>query len=123
MIVCNSFQETGWVPQHIVAEDDSNNVLGVIPLYLKRFVNLLLIFIHCGKGKLHGFCNSCLCNCASLLLHFMCVDVVLYLAAAILTVNMSSTIHGQMPIIVVEQDIIQSCNVVCLSLLLLVQGS
>ncbi|KAG8368918.1 hypothetical protein BUALT_Bualt15G0096400 [Buddleja alternifolia] len=28
-------KETGWVPQHIVARDDCDNVLGVIPLYLK----------------------------------------------------------------------------------------
>lgn len=40
--VCTPSQETGWVPQHIVAEDDSGNVLGVIPLYLKRFVNFTI---------------------------------------------------------------------------------
>ncbi|KAL8545276.1 hypothetical protein ACS0TY_005456 [Phlomoides rotata] len=28
-------KETGWVPQHVIARDDSDNVLGVIPLYLK----------------------------------------------------------------------------------------
>jgi uncharacterized protein len=29
-------QETGWTPQHIVARDENGNVLGVVPLYLKR---------------------------------------------------------------------------------------
>ncbi|XP_075511107.1 uncharacterized protein LOC142546981 [Primulina tabacum] len=31
-------KETGWVPQHIIARNDRNNILGVIPLYLKRFL-------------------------------------------------------------------------------------
>lgn len=35
------FQETGWQPQHIVARDEHNNILGVVPLYLKRFLRLL----------------------------------------------------------------------------------
>lgn len=30
------FQETGWSPRHIVAVDETGNVVGVVPLYLKR---------------------------------------------------------------------------------------
>lgn len=37
VIVYRPSQETGWVPQHIVARDDYDKVLGVVPLYLKRF--------------------------------------------------------------------------------------
>lgn len=32
------YQETGWMPRHIVAKDESENILGVVPLYLKRFI-------------------------------------------------------------------------------------
>lgn len=32
-----NFQETGWMPSHIIAKDESENILGVVPLYLKRF--------------------------------------------------------------------------------------
>uniref|UniRef100_A0A7N0U6H5 Acyl-CoA N-acyltransferase n=1 Tax=Kalanchoe fedtschenkoi TaxID=63787 RepID=A0A7N0U6H5_KALFE len=31
----SAVKETGWIPQHIVARDESQNILGVIPLYLK----------------------------------------------------------------------------------------
>lgn len=38
LILClNQFQETGWIPQHIVAQDECESILGVVPLYLKRF--------------------------------------------------------------------------------------
>jgi predicted N-acyltransferase len=30
-------QETGWLPQHIVAVDQDGTVLGVVPLYVKRY--------------------------------------------------------------------------------------
>ncbi|XP_074309259.1 uncharacterized protein LOC141643837 [Silene latifolia] len=30
-----SVKETGWVPRHIVAKDEMDNVIGVVPLYLK----------------------------------------------------------------------------------------
>lgn len=33
----NPFQETGWIPRHIIAKDESESILGVVPLYLKRF--------------------------------------------------------------------------------------
>ncbi|CAH9139704.1 unnamed protein product [Cuscuta epithymum] len=31
----SAVKETGWIPQHIIARDESKNVLGAIPLYLK----------------------------------------------------------------------------------------
>lgn len=31
------FQETGWIPQHMIARDEHKDILGVVPLYLKRF--------------------------------------------------------------------------------------
>ncbi|KAL1534939.1 hypothetical protein AAHA92_31051 [Salvia divinorum] len=39
-------KETGWVPQHIVAQDDSDTVLGVIPLYLKSHSYGEYVFDH-----------------------------------------------------------------------------
>ena len=39
------FQETGWIAQHIVARDECNTVLGVVPLYLKRSCNSIVEFI------------------------------------------------------------------------------
>lgn len=40
------FQETGWTPCHIVAKDESENILCVVPLYLKRFSpNSLFIYL------------------------------------------------------------------------------
>lgn len=37
VIVCSKFQETGWTPRHIIAKDEGNVIVGVVPLYLKRF--------------------------------------------------------------------------------------
>lgn len=37
IIFLDPFQETGWLPQHVVAQDENKNILGVVPLYLKRF--------------------------------------------------------------------------------------
>ncbi|XP_042008664.1 uncharacterized protein LOC121757217 [Salvia splendens] len=39
-------KETGWVPQHVVAQDESDNVLGVIPLYLKSHSYGEYVFDH-----------------------------------------------------------------------------
>lgn len=39
------FQETGWTPCHIVAKDESENILCVVPLYLKRFSFYSYLFI------------------------------------------------------------------------------
>lgn len=41
-------QEKGWSPQHLVARDESGGILGVVPLYLKRFLpHFLLSIIEC----------------------------------------------------------------------------
>lgn len=68
VIFWHFFQETGWVPQHIVAQDESDNVLGVIPLYLKRFVYFYIYVIHCEKENysythVTHTAKGCLCNC------------------------------------------------------------
>ncbi|CAA0840035.1 Unknown protein [Striga hermonthica] len=39
-------KETGWVPQHLIARDDYNNVLGVVPLYLKSHSYGEYVFDH-----------------------------------------------------------------------------
>lgn len=51
VIILSSYQETGWVPQHVIARDDSNNVLGVIPLYLKRFAYFQTVFLLVSKKE------------------------------------------------------------------------
>ncbi|KAF6142197.1 hypothetical protein GIB67_037115 [Kingdonia uniflora] len=33
----SAVKETGWLAQHIIARDEFQNILGVVPLYLKRF--------------------------------------------------------------------------------------
>lgn len=81
VIVWHLFQETGWVPQHIVAQDDSDNVLGVIPLYLKRLVYFYLYFIHCEKENysythVTHTAKGCLSNC--LLSYMFCAWVWFY---------------------------------------------
>ncbi|CAH9069711.1 unnamed protein product [Cuscuta europaea] len=38
----SAVKETGWIPQHIIARDESKNVLGAIPLYLKSFEDFLM---------------------------------------------------------------------------------
>ncbi|KAL7119713.1 hypothetical protein ACP275_02G079300 [Erythranthe tilingii] len=42
----SAVKETGWLPQHIVARDDSDKVLGVIPLYLKSHSYGEYVFDH-----------------------------------------------------------------------------
>lgn len=39
-------KKTGWVPQHVIAQDDNNNVLGVVPLYLKSHSYGEYVFDH-----------------------------------------------------------------------------
>lgn len=45
----NLFQETGWLPQHVIAQDEHKTIIGVVPLYLKRFLeNFLFIkYVRC----------------------------------------------------------------------------
>jgi len=33
----SAVRETGWIPHHIVAKDQANNILAVVPLYLKTY--------------------------------------------------------------------------------------
>jgi len=33
----SAVRETGWMPHHIVAKDQANNILAVVPLYLKTY--------------------------------------------------------------------------------------
>lgn len=107
-------QGTGWIPQHIIAEDESKNILGVVPLYLKRFricqfymwTLFLLLVKFSTPCNQHALANSFLSK-----------------FAAIPMVNMYSIILGQMPITIMVWAIIQSCNARCLSLQLLAQGS
>ncbi|XP_057469835.1 uncharacterized protein LOC130758870 [Actinidia eriantha] len=42
----SAVKETGWIPCHIIAEDEDKNVLGVVPLYLKSHSNGEYVFDH-----------------------------------------------------------------------------
>ncbi|KAJ8768174.1 hypothetical protein K2173_021114 [Erythroxylum novogranatense] len=48
-------KETGWVPSHIVAKDESENVLGVVPLYLKSHSYGEFVFDHSWADAYYGF--------------------------------------------------------------------
>lgn len=104
----NCFQETGWTPCHIVVKDECENVLGVVPLYLKRFS------IYCSKISCSFLYNSFTSFTSTALLtishHF-------YFGYAVIPmVNLFLIILGQMPTMDMENDIIRSSNVVYLLL-------
>lgn len=40
----SAVQETGWLPQHIIALDENKNTIGVVPLYLKSHSNGEYVF-------------------------------------------------------------------------------
>ncbi|XP_024968593.1 uncharacterized protein LOC112508042 [Cynara cardunculus var. scolymus] len=42
----SAVKETGWLPRHIVAQDEDKNILGVIPLYLKSHSYGEYVFDH-----------------------------------------------------------------------------
>lgn len=42
----SAVKETGWIPQHIIARDAHNNILGVVPLYLKSHSYGEYVFDH-----------------------------------------------------------------------------
>ncbi|XP_059648297.1 uncharacterized protein LOC132294448 isoform X2 [Cornus florida] len=42
----SSVKETGWIPQHIIAQDECKNILGVVPLYLKSHSYGEYVFDH-----------------------------------------------------------------------------
>lgn len=66
-------QETGWIPQHIVARDECENILGVIPLYLKRFSNCYTVHMTCLYRILYTSPSSC--NLISAVLFFFVLDL------------------------------------------------
>ncbi|CAK7357195.1 unnamed protein product [Dovyalis caffra] len=51
----SAVKETGWMPSHIVAMDDSENVLGVVPLYLKSHSYGEFVFDHSWADAYYGF--------------------------------------------------------------------
>ncbi|KAL0422206.1 UNVERIFIED_CONTAM: NADPH-dependent pterin aldehyde reductase [Sesamum latifolium] len=51
----SAVKETGWVPQHIIARDDCNKVLGVIPLYLKSHSYGEYVFDHSWADAYHTY--------------------------------------------------------------------
>ncbi|KAL9353708.1 hypothetical protein Peur_051678 [Populus x canadensis] len=51
----SAVKETGWMPSHIVAKDESDNVLGVVPLYLKSHSYGEFVFDHSWADAYYGF--------------------------------------------------------------------
>ncbi|XP_027160745.1 uncharacterized protein LOC113761805 [Coffea eugenioides] len=48
-------KETGWIAQHIVARDECNTVLGVVPLYLKSHSYGEYVFDHSWANAYYGY--------------------------------------------------------------------
>ncbi|KAK8664977.1 hypothetical protein V6N13_084744 [Hibiscus sabdariffa] len=48
-------KETGWMPSHVVAKDESENVLGVVPLYLKSHSYGEFVFDHSWADAYYSF--------------------------------------------------------------------
>ncbi|XVF86152.1 hypothetical protein PTKIN_Ptkin18bG0017300 [Pterospermum kingtungense] len=48
-------KETGWMPSHIVAKDESENILGVVPLYLKSHSYGEFVFDHSWADAYYSF--------------------------------------------------------------------
>jgi len=46
-------EETGWVPRHLVAEDEAGAILGVLPLYVKTHSYGEYVFDHAWADALH----------------------------------------------------------------------
>lgn len=89
------FKETGWIPRHIIARDECENILGVVPLYLKRSAI---------QDVVHRFWQLKTVITSSYFL--LSYDDF----AAILMVNTFSIILGQMPTTVMVQGITQNYN-------------
>ncbi|XP_010086707.2 uncharacterized protein LOC21399202 [Morus notabilis] len=51
----SAVKETGWMPRHIVAKDESENILGVVPLYLKSHSYGEFVFDHSWADAYHSF--------------------------------------------------------------------
>nr|KJB69055.1 hypothetical protein B456_011G003800 [Gossypium raimondii] len=48
-------KETGWMPSHIIAKDESENILGVAPLYLKSHSYGEFVFDHSWADAYYSF--------------------------------------------------------------------
>ncbi|PKU75114.1 hypothetical protein MA16_Dca021886 [Dendrobium catenatum] len=48
-------KETGWLPQHVVAQDEFRNTLGVVPLYLKSHSYGEFVFDHSWADAYYGY--------------------------------------------------------------------
>ncbi|WCJ18674.1 hypothetical protein M5689_001004 [Euphorbia peplus] len=48
-------KETGWMPSHIVAKDECENIVGVVPLYLKSHSYGEFVFDHSWADAYYGF--------------------------------------------------------------------
>ncbi|XP_021891626.1 uncharacterized protein LOC110809945 isoform X3 [Carica papaya] len=51
----SAVKETGWMPSHVVARDESKNVLGVVPLYLKSHSNGEFVFDYSWADAYYSF--------------------------------------------------------------------
>uniref|UniRef100_A0A2N9IJ94 Uncharacterized protein n=1 Tax=Fagus sylvatica TaxID=28930 RepID=A0A2N9IJ94_FAGSY len=51
----SAVKETGWMPRHIIAKDDSENILGVVPLYLKSHSYGEFVFDHSWADAYYNF--------------------------------------------------------------------
>lgn len=50
-----SVKETGWTPRHIIAKDEVNNVIGVVPLYLKSHSYGEYVFDHAWADAYYSY--------------------------------------------------------------------
>ncbi|OMO83160.1 hypothetical protein CCACVL1_11533 [Corchorus capsularis] len=48
-------KETGWMPSHVIAKDESENILGVVPLYLKSHSYGEFVFDHSWADAYYSF--------------------------------------------------------------------
>ncbi|GAB4846817.1 hypothetical protein Ancab_025824 [Ancistrocladus abbreviatus] len=53
-----SVKETGWRPRHIIAKDETNNILGVVPLYLKSHSYGEYVFDHSWADAYYSYGSS-----------------------------------------------------------------
>lgn len=51
----SAVRETGWMPHHIVVKDQTNNILAVVPLYLKTHSYGEFVFDHSWANAYHSY--------------------------------------------------------------------
>ncbi|CAB4267674.1 unnamed protein product [Prunus armeniaca] len=51
----SAVKETGWIPRHIIAKDESESILGVVPLYLKSHSYGEFVFDHSWADAYYSF--------------------------------------------------------------------